>query len=176
LKDGKGLRYLAELLRRPGVRTHVLDLALAVDGAPGASDGRRRAARLAAEGLGVGRPAALTDAPDARARTEYRRRAEELQDELDEAEAHNDVGRMSRLRAELELVGAELASAYGVGLERRTNDAVEKARKAVTNRIRSVLDHLKGEHPGLRRHLSTSLKLGTWCVYEPTPGARWHFG
>jgi tetratricopeptide (TPR) repeat protein len=176
LRDGKGLRYLAELLRRPGTRTHVLDLATAVDGRPAAGDRQQARAATADERLSVGRPAAIADAPDARARREYRRRAEELHDELEEAERHHDVGRTSRLRAELELVGAELASAYGSGLARRTNDAVEKARKAVTNRIRSVLDHLKREHPALRRHLSASLKLGTWCVYEPSPDARWHFG
>src|SRR5262249_21508453 len=68
LKDGKGVRYVAELLRYPGRRTHVLDLIAAVDGAPG--DGEHRsAARLAGEDLVARRPGAISDAPDARART-----------------------------------------------------------------------------------------------------------
>ncbi len=173
LRDGKGLRYIAELLRRPGTRAHVLDLTAAVDGAPEGS-GRHSSARLRDDGLVLGQPATIPDEPDARARSEYRRRADELREELEEAERQNDVGRTSRLRDELELLGAELASAYGMGgLGRRSNSSVERARKAVTNRIRSALDRLKREHPALRRHLATSLTLGTWCSYEPVPAIRW---
>jgi hypothetical protein len=161
LKDGKGLRYVAELLRSPGRRTHVLDLVAAVDGGPG--DGAQR-------------PGAIPDGPDARARTAYRQRAAELQDALAEAERQNDIGRTARLRAEIDQIGVELASAYGMGLERRANDAVERARKAVTNRIRSVVDHLREQHAPLARHLSTSFKLGTWCSYEPEAPVGWRFG
>jgi hypothetical protein len=176
LKDGKGLRYLAELLRRPGGRTHVLDLSVAVDGPVESGGQGRTAAHVADDGLVVGRTAAIPDAPDARARSEYRRRAEELQAELEEAERHNDLGRMARLHAELELVGAELSAAYGGGVERRVNDPVERARKAVTNRIRAVLDRLKREHPALQRHLAASLSLGTWCAYDPPSPVRWMLG
>jgi tetratricopeptide (TPR) repeat protein len=175
LKDGKGLRYVSELLRRPGRRTHVLDLVAAVDGAR-EEDPYRSAARLAEDGLVAHGIGAIPDAPDARARAEYRRRAAELHDELAEAERRNDIGRTARLRMEIDQIGAELASAYGMGLERRANDAVERARKAVTNRIRSVLDHVKREHPALARHLTTSFKLGTWCTYEPAPPVDWKFG
>jgi tetratricopeptide (TPR) repeat protein len=175
LKDGKGLRYVAELLRSPGRRTHVLDLVAAVDGTAG--DGAHRStARLAGDDLVVQRPGAIPDAPDARARSEYRQRATELQDQLAEAERQNDIGRTAHLRAEIDQIGAELASAYGIGLERRANDAVERARKAVTNRIRAVVDHVRKQHPPLARHLSTSFRLGTWCSYEPAAPVGWQLG
>src|SRR5262249_25626285 len=92
LKDGKGVRYIAELLPRPGKETHVLDRATAIDGAPD-----RRRPRAEDDDLVDGRLGSPPDVPDARARAEYRRRADELQDELEEAERNNDVGRISRL-------------------------------------------------------------------------------
>ncbi len=171
LRDAKGLRYLSELLRRPGGRVHVLDLTASVDGAaPGASIGR-----LEEEGLRPGGPSVLPRGADACARDEYRRRFEEVQAELEEAEQANDLGRISRLRDELEMLSSELAAAYGLEA-RRSPEPVERARKAVTNRIRAALGDVRREHAPLWRHLSASLTLGTWCGYEPESPTPWQLG
>jgi hypothetical protein len=171
LQDAKGLRYLSELLRRPGSRLHVLDLAAAVDGVPA----RAAIGRPEEEGLRPGGPSVLPRGADARARGEYRRRFEEVQAELEEAEQANDLGRISQLRGELEMLSSELAAAYG--LEARTSpEPVERARKAVTNRIRAVLGELRRQHAPLWRHLSASLRLGTFCGYEPESPTPWQLG
>jgi hypothetical protein len=112
---------------------------------------------------------------DARARSEYRRRFEEAQAELEEAERANDLGRISQLRDEIEGLAGELATAYG--LQSRTSpEPVERARKAVSNRIRAALDEVRREHAPLWRHLSASLRLGTWCGYEPESPTPWQVG
>lgn len=171
LRDAKGLRYLSELLCRMGSLVHVLDLVAAVDGAPaGVTIGR-----LEDEGLRLGGQDASESTVDARARSEYGQRFRDLQAELEEAERANDLGWCERLRAELDAIGSELGAAYR--LASQTNPAsVERARKAVTNRIRAALAEIECEHPALARHLAASLKLGTWCGYQPQTETIWHFG
>ena len=102
----------------------------------------------------------------------YRRRFEEVQAELEEAEQANDLGRISRLRDELEGLASELTSAYGLR-SRTSPEPVERARKAVANRIRAALAEVRREHAPLWRHLSASLRLGTWCGYDPESPTPW---
>lgn len=53
VKDAKGIRYLAELLRHPGRELHVADLVAAVEGSAAATLPRVPPAQLAEEGLSV---------------------------------------------------------------------------------------------------------------------------
>lgn len=87
LRDGKGLQYLAELLRRAGERISVTDLA----------------------GAGAGGPAAGGAA------------------------------------------------------------ALERARSAVTKRIRDALQRIEKNHPPLGRFLSSRVRTGYECTYVPDP-------
>lgn len=148
--DAKGLHYIAALLAAPGRELHVLELA---GGAPQEHE---------------------SEILDGRARDDYRRRAAELQAELDEAEQHADLGRVDKLRAELELLHDELRRAVGLGgRARKTAGNVERARKAVYNRIRSALDRVEREAPALARHLRGALRTGTFCVYDPERPVPW---
>jgi hypothetical protein len=162
LKDGKGLRYLATLLAAPGREFHVLQLASART--PAASVG-------ASAELSVGGPGMLLDdRPDARARSEYRARLDDLRAELDEAERLGDLGRAERLRIELESLMAELSMRFA---HARTRGPAETARKAVTKALRMQIGKLLDEHPPLGRHLRDAIRMGTTCVYAPNPRVEW---
>ncbi|MGH7818473.1 MAG: hypothetical protein ACREQ9_01745, partial [Candidatus Binatia bacterium] len=170
LKDSKGLADIAILLANPGREIHVAELIAA--SAERRTDARafryKRMSReqLAAEGLEVSSGPAAIAALDSRARDAYRARVGELLQELEDAERSNDPGRIARTRAELDFLAGELASAYGLGgRTRRSGTGAERARKAVTWRIRSSLRKIGREHPALGRHLERSLKTGSFCIY-----------
>jgi hypothetical protein len=162
LKDGKGLRYLATLLAAPGREFHVLQLASTR--IPAASVGA--SAELTIGGPGM----LLDDRPDARARSEYRARLDDLRAELDEAERLGDLGRAERLRIELESLMAELSMRFA---RARTRGPAETARKAVTKALRMQIGKLLDEHPPLGRHLRDAIRMGTTCVYAPNPRVQW---
>jgi tetratricopeptide (TPR) repeat protein len=162
LKDAKGLHDLGRLLRQPGRELHVLDLV--GGGAAAGVDGNHRA---------VGR-SDLGELLDARARAEYRRRLAELDDELDDAETCADLARIDQARTEREFLADELAAALGIGgRPRRAGDPVERARKAVTGRIRMTISRIGHEHPALGRHLRNAVRTGTYCAYEPETAVFW---
>jgi hypothetical protein len=54
-------------------------------------------------------------------------------------------------------------------------DPVERARKAVYNRLRTVTGVIAREHPALGRHLEHSVRTGTFCCYQPQGAVAWRF-
>ena len=111
---------------------------------------------------------------DARAREQYRERAEDLQAEIEDARRANDPAREERARDELSEIADALEAAYGLGGRvRRAGDPAERARTAVAWRIRSALGKLEPEHGQLARHLRNAVRTGTYCVYEPETPVRW---
>jgi hypothetical protein len=156
--DSKGLRDLAILLARPGRAVPVLDLVEAAGGP-----------RAAAVGADLG--PVLDDI----ARQAYRRRLGELDREIDEAESDADLGRLERLRSERSLLADELAGALGLGGRARiAGDPVERARKAVTMRIRAAIAAIAAHDEPLARHLRNAVKTGRVCSYDPESPVTWH--
>jgi RecA/RadA recombinase len=158
LRDVKGLRDLAVLLAAPGRDVAATDLAagLASAAAPG----------LAA----VGADPVLDD----RARAAYRARLARLDEELAEADTHQDVERSARLAAERDALIGELAHATGLGgRPRRLGDVTERARSTVTARIRDAIGRVERVHPELGRHLRASIVTGARCSYRPAETVRW---
>ncbi|MGH9156853.1 MAG: ATP-binding protein [Acidimicrobiales bacterium] len=156
VRDGRGLHYLRRLLAYPGREFHVNDLA--------APNGRVLA--------GAGPAGEIIDAP---ARAAYKRRLDDLRAEVAEAEDFNDAERASLLNAEIDFLLDELKRAYGVGGNpRRWDEPGERARKAVTNRIRAALRNLAAVHPRLGEHLSRTVRTGTYCSYAKEGPAGWH--
>jgi non-specific serine/threonine protein kinase len=159
LADSVGLRHLAQLLWHPQREFHAIDLMRA----------------LAAAGLSrAGRPP-RTDAPaiDAGALAAYRQRLRDLEEELTEAEAREDLGRTDAIRRERDAIVFELRhGARGRELKR---DA-ERARIAVTKALKVALSRIRAIHPDLGSHLDASLKRGYVCVYRPDPRCpiRWN--
>jgi tetratricopeptide (TPR) repeat protein len=170
LKDSKGIRDIATLLGRPGTEVHCSELIAASDGSWSRSPSTRE---LAEGGLAVAGSGG-TEVLDRRARDAYRNRLVELREELEEAEGSHDIGRAALARAEMDLLAAELASAYGLGgRSRKAGDPTERARKAVTERIRSAIGRVEKAHPALGRHLRNSIQTGTFCSYRPEAANDW---
>lgn len=147
----KGLGDLARLFAAEGRDVHCLDL------------------------IGAGAQEASTgDVIDARARREYEQRIRDLQAEVDDAETANDYLRAERAQAELDALVEHLTAAIGrAGRARQANSTVERARSAVTQRIRAEMRHLAELHPELGQHLQHSLRTGTYCSYAPEHPTGW---
>jgi len=168
LKDIKGLAYLAHLLAHPGERFHSRDLVTIVEGA---NVGKSLNTGVADANLTIA--GHLDGAPvrsDARARTEYRERIADLKAELDSAEQANDIGRVERLREELEFLTDELASALRFrGRTRQSSSHAERARVMVAKNIRAAIEKIRRESAPLGRHLASTIRTGYFCSYEPDP-------
>lgn len=66
----------------------------------------------------------------------------------------------------------ELASS-GATTSTHGPDGLERARVAVTMRIRGAIDQIEKEHYALGRHLSHSIETGRFCSYEPESPINW---
>jgi hypothetical protein len=162
LPDTKGLRYLAELVACPGIERHVLDLVDRVEGVPMAGAPDRRA---------LGDAGALLDA---RARTAYRHRIEQLRADADEALAAGRLEAAEAAQAELDELVHELARAFGLGgRDRRAASAAERARLNVTRAVRAATARLAEALPGAGDALDRRVRTGMYCVYEPADDVRW---
>jgi hypothetical protein len=153
LRDTRGLSFLAHLLRRAGSEVLAIELV-----------------HLAGDEPDAARPPSASGAPllDARAKADYRRRLDDLEGQLEEAERFSDVERASRLREELEAISRELSRAVGIGgRDRPGGDDVERARVLVTVRVREALRRIADASPELGAHLTASIKTGRYCSYQP---------
>ncbi len=68
------------------------------------------------------------------------------------------------------LPAADLLESNG---EVGTEGAAERARAAVTMRIRTALLRIEKEHPALGRHLARSIRTGAVCRYDPEVSTSW---
>jgi hypothetical protein len=162
LADAKGVRYVAQLLARPGQELSAMELATGGQGA-----GEVESA-VAADPRSVRVARDLGPAIDAAARAAYRRRAEELTATVATAEAAGDRRRADRARDEQQSLMRELAAATGLGGRARpTGDVGERARQSVTKAIKSALKRIRREHEELGRHLEATVHTGLFCRYEP---------
>lgn len=151
LPDTKGLRDLATLLGRPGQEVHCTELIGAMVEQPDTG--------------------ALLDA---QARRSYEARIVELQETLTEAEDDGDLGRADSARTELDLLVDQLTAASGLaGRARRTGGSTERARSAVTWRIRAAVRRVEDAHPSLGEHLRAAVRTGTRCSYSPAESTVW---
>jgi len=165
LKDAKGVQYIACLLRDPGAEFHWADLAA------GGETESARGGDASAIAAGLGDAGEVLDAP---ARAAYRQRLQDLESELAEATQWADTGRSEKLRGEIEFLREELSAAYGLGgRTRKAADTSDRARKAVTSRIRETIERIGKEHPALARHLENAIRTGTFCRYQPDRPLRW---
>ncbi len=151
LSHSKGLADLARLVAEPDTEVAAVDLmgALATE-----------------QAIDVG--------VDATARREYEARLRELQDQIDEAETANDLAAAERAQAEFDQILDALTSALGLGgKQRKAGGSAEKARSAVTWRIRAAIKRIDAELPGMARHLRVAVRTGAWCSYQPEEHPDW---
>ncbi len=165
MRDSKGLRDLHALLARPGTAVAALDLAAR-------PAGHRAGASAGPDALHP--PSDTGEVIDAQARAAYRQRLRELEEAAAEADAAADIERSAHIAAERDALVDALTGAYGLGGRvRRSGSAAERARTAVTARIRDAIRRIGDAHPDLGRHLARSVRTGTFCVYEPDQPVRW---
>ena len=108
------------------------------------------------------------------ARRAYQQRLADLEDDLAEAEENADLGQLERLRAERSMLAAELAGALGLGGRARfAGDPAERARKAVTMRIRAAISAVAAQDDALARHLGNAIRTGRLCSYQPEETVSW---
>jgi hypothetical protein len=168
LRDSKGLRDIARLLAYPGREVAAVELA-----ANGQAEPRTPWQRTATQ-PGFGVEAGAGPLLDLEARQQYRQRLADLDEELADAEAANDPERETRGRREREFLLGELSAAVGLGGRDRTSlDPAERARKAVTGRIREAISRIESAHAELGHHLRRSVRTGIFCVYDPPAPTTW---
>ncbi|MFG1655413.1 AAA family ATPase [Micromonospora chersina] len=158
LPDAKGLHDLRLLLGRPGIDVPAVEL---LDPAAGPE-------LVAARRLG-GDPVL-----DDEAKARYRQHLRRLDDEIDRAAVRDDAARLAALDAERAALLDQLRAAAGLaGRSRRLGDQAERARKAVTARIRDTLRRIDERHPVLGAHLRESVTTGGTCRYLPAEPVPW---
>jgi predicted ATPase len=154
LRDAKGLADIASLLRAEGQDIPATVLA------------GQHAAGLASLGA--------DPVLDRRAQQEYRSRLAVLDRELDQADLDHDPARSAAITDERAVLVRELSSAVGLGhRDRALGDDRERARKAVTARIKDALHRVESEHPALGAHLRGSITTGHLCSYRPEAPVHW---
>ena len=154
VKDSKGMGYLVSLLSTPQKEWHCLEMATP-----------------AARGE---RPRATDTGPvlDAQAKSEFRQRLLDLEEEITEATEFNDDERARKAESEKQFLLDELSAAAGLGgRDRVTGSDSERARVAVTRAIRSALRRIAAAHPALGDHLDRTIQTGTFLSYRPDPMA-----
>ncbi len=181
LKATRGLRCLVSLLEQPGREFHVSELTAAFLEVPIAVASSEVSGGSQEGGGGV-RSARFQDVGpilDSRAKAEYARRLTELRGELEEADRFNDPERAAKAQQEMDFIANQLAVATGLGgRNRRAASQAERARSAVTKRIKDSIDKIAEAMPALGRHLATTVKTGYFCSYNPDPNrpVKWNFG
>jgi TolB-like protein/Tfp pilus assembly protein PilF len=151
LKDAKGLHDIVRLIKESGNQIHCAELMDA----------------NISEGSSI-------ETLDAKSKKDYRERLVELNSGIEEAENMGNSDLAISLREEYEALLDNLTSSLGLGGKARNiGSSVEKARSAVTWRIRSSIKKIEQVHPNLALHLSKSIKTGTFCSYQPELSINW---
>jgi hypothetical protein len=147
----KGFHDLARLLAQPEVEIHCTELM----GVPERGE--------------EGEPVI-----DEKARRDYEARIRDLNASIIEADAMNDLGRKETLGEELDQLTDHLSTVLGLGgRTRKVNRTADRARSAVTWRIRSAIRKIQTVHPSLANHLSHAIRTGTFCCYAPEKEHFW---
>ncbi|NRB47636.1 MAG: hypothetical protein HRU41_08170 [Saprospiraceae bacterium] len=111
---------------------------------------------------------------DEKAKRSYQQRITALQGAIAEAEFLQQMEQLERLREEYDQLLAHLSQSVGLGgRARKVSGTIEKARTAVTWRIRSAIKRISQVHPALGKHLKISIKTGLVCEYTPEKEINW---
>ena len=152
LPDRKGFQDIAQLMRQPNQEVHCTEL---------------MGAALVEKG---------TDLFDEKAKKSYQKRILHLQSAIQEAETLQHYAEVERLQTEYDQLLEHLSKASGLGgRTRKTNSSIDKARSAVTWRIRDAIKKIDSVHESLAKHLKHSIKTGIYCAYQPEHELDWGF-
>lgn len=111
---------------------------------------------------------------DEKAKRSYQKKILELQEEIRWSENNNDLQRTATLHKEYDDIVDHLSASLGLGRKiRKSHDVLDKARSAVTWRIRNAIQKIEKVHPILSKHLTASIKTGIFCYYNPEKPLKW---
>jgi tetratricopeptide (TPR) repeat protein len=151
--DLVGVHYLATLLTHPGSEVSAVELC---GGATADGDGQQ-----------------LVDQATLNA---YRRRVEDIDQQIAAAGPAKDRPRIRRLRDEREALRAELSSVLAMsGRSRTFTDSAERARTAVRKAIARAIDAIGQSDAHIASELRSTISTGRSCAYLPDPARprRW---
>ena len=158
MKHARGLADLAVLMTNADQEVHVAEL---YSGGESATT------------VGGGADPVL----DFQALRAYRKRLREIDEAALVAEGREDIEGARSVEQERAGLARELSRAVGLGGRKRgLGDPAEKARKAVSARIRASIRKISDVHPELGVHLQRFVTTGNFCIYEPTPAVHWCAG
>ena len=150
IADLKGLYDIAKLIQAPQTPIHCADL-------------------MGLRVLENGAPVL-----DEKAKKEYQKEIQDLQLALQEAEVLQNYLEIERLQEKYDTLLKHLSQSLGKsGKARNTSGSLEKARSAVTWRIRAAIKKIEAMHPELAKHLRLSIKTGLFCSYQPEHALNW---
>jgi len=178
-RDFKGLGYLAKLLASPGKAITALELM-------GANQAHGVRSVAGVEQFDSDEPVGLggSDDPvlDKRARKDYRRRMQELTEEIREARENNDFATEEKLQREFDFLVQDLKQASGLGQhDRHIGPTAEdkKAVDAVRKALNRAYDRLAAASPPMNElvtHLKASIKAEVVSyTYHPVSALNWQF-
>ena len=111
---------------------------------------------------------------DEKAKQSYKRKIQDLQEEIQHCEDHSNFERAAELQQEYSTLVDHLTASLGMGGKtRKVNDPMDKMRSAVTWRIRNAIQKIEKSHPALGKHLAYSIKTGLFCSYCPEKPVKW---
>ena len=151
LTNMKGLQDINRLLQTPETELHCTDL--------------------------MGSESSMDEADyaiDEKAKQAYRKHLKDLEEDIAEAEEQNDLGKTAKLKNEYDQLIDHLSKSLGTGnRSRKLKSPTERARAAVTMRIKAAIDRITTHHPPLGKHLSNSIRTGVFCTYSPEENRDW---
>ncbi|WP_036384608.1 tetratricopeptide repeat protein [Muricauda sp. MAR_2010_75] len=150
IKDCKGLHDISKLLEQPESQLHCTEL------------------------MGVVLETVGTSIIDDQALKEYKEKIRSLKADISDAEEMGLYQKADQFKEEYEALVEHLSKVTGLSNKiRKTGSSNEKARAAVTWRIRNAIKKIEKVHPQLAKHLANSIKTGTYCSYEPETPHEW---
>jgi len=150
LPNSKGLTDLSKLIANPGKEWHCTELA---------------DAGISTESIGL---------TDKKALKEIMHEAQQIEEALEQAHAVSDSSEIERLQNEYDqLIRYASSSIDQKGRIRRQGNIADRARSAVTQRIKTSIQRLEGISPALAEHLRSGVRTGNYCSYRPTVSVNW---
>lgn len=155
LSESVGLWYLSQFLTQPDKVLNPVDLEAARTGIVARSSNSSTGAIL-----------------DEQARREYSRRLADLDEEIAQAQANNDLGTLEQLQTEKHEIANEVSRATGLQGKSRVSTDESKARKNVRQAMSRDINRIAKSHPTLAEHLTLAFK-GDWMSYRPSEETFW---
>jgi hypothetical protein len=167
LEDLKGLAYIHELLRRPGLDLRALDLEAELHGV----SPDQPAASLEQDGIEV-----TPDGEDAQPKIDERTkeaceaRLQEIAELLPDAELRREETKVSALKKERDKIEKYLSRSTGLyGKPRSFTDEGERARQRVQKNIKKAIEYIADHSSDLADLLDKHIKTGYECEYKVDP-------